>query len=126
MLYLYPAIFHKEDDAYWVEFPDLEGCQTYGSTLEETMELAMEALGLYLASRMDNSLEINKPSDISKIASADGIVSYVSGNPSKYRAKNKSVKKTLTLPEWLNEEAERRHINFSGVLQEGLMKHLGL
>ena len=42
MLKVYPAIFYEED-GYWVEFPDLEGCQTYGSTLEETMQLAQEA-----------------------------------------------------------------------------------
>jgi len=47
MLKIYPAIFHEED-GFWVEFPDLEGCNTCGSTLEETMELAQEALGLYL------------------------------------------------------------------------------
>ena len=46
MLKVYPAILHKED-GYWIEFPDLEGCQTFGNTLEETMELAQEALGLF-------------------------------------------------------------------------------
>ena len=50
MLFVYPAVFHKEDDAYWVEFPDLEGCQTYGGTLNETMACAQEALaGLCLS-----------------------------------------------------------------------------
>ena len=44
MLFIYPAIFHKENNSYWVEFPDLEGCQTYGDTLNETMEYAQEAL----------------------------------------------------------------------------------
>ena len=39
MLFVYPAIFHKEDDAYWVEFPDLEGCHTYGGSINETMEI---------------------------------------------------------------------------------------
>ena len=44
MLYMYPAIFHKEEGSYWVEFPDLPGCQTFGDTLAETMEGAQEAL----------------------------------------------------------------------------------
>ena len=48
MLFVYPAIFHKEEDAYWVEFPDLEGCHTYGSSVNETMEAAQEALAAYL------------------------------------------------------------------------------
>lgn len=44
MLFVYPAIFHKEDNSYWVEFPDLQGCQTFGETIPETMEDAQEAL----------------------------------------------------------------------------------
>ena len=48
MLFLYPAVFHQEEDSYWVEFPDLEGCQSFGDTLNETMENAQEALSAYL------------------------------------------------------------------------------
>ena len=44
MLFVYPAIFHKEAESYWVEFPDLKGCNTYGSTIPEAMEMAQEAL----------------------------------------------------------------------------------
>lgn len=44
MLFVYPAVFHKEEDAYWVEFPDLAGCYTYGASVNETMEVAQEAL----------------------------------------------------------------------------------
>lgn len=124
MLKIYPAIFHKEDDSFWVDFPDLEGCQSYGNTLEETMEYAQEALGLYIVSKLDNNEKINKPSDIKSIESDDGFVSYVSTDISKYRKKSKSIKKTLTIPEWLNEEAEKNHINFSSVLQRALMDEL--
>ena len=124
MLNIYPAVFHKEGDSFWVEFPDIEGCQSYGDSLEETMNNAQEALGLYIASKLDNNEEINKPSDIKNIESADGFVSYVSSDVSKYRKKVKAVKKTLTIPEWLNEEAEKNHINFSSVLQKALMDKL--
>jgi len=51
-------------------------------------------------------------------------VSYVSSDVSKYRKKTRAVKKTLTIPEWLNEEAEKNHINFSSVLQKALMDEL--
>lgn len=51
MLFMYPAVFHKECDSYWVEFPDLEGCQTYGGNLNETMEYAQEALMQKLQAR---------------------------------------------------------------------------
>ena len=126
MLKVYPAIFHHEDDSYWVEFPDLKGCHTYGNTVEETMELASEALGLYLASLMDENKTLNKPSSIKEINVNDGFVSYVSSDPYKYSNKNKAVKKTLTIPEWLNDEAEKYHINFSGVLKDALIEKLNV
>ncbi len=124
MIKVYPAIFYKEEDSFWVEFPDLIGCQTVGDTLEETMENAMEALGLYLASKLDNEEDINNPSDINSIKICDGFVSYVSIDINKYRKRTKAVKKTLSIPEWLNKEAEKNHINFSSVLQKALIDEL--
>lgn len=126
MLYVYPAVFHHEDGAYWVEFPDLEGCQTFGETLPETMELASEALGVYLAAKLDEGLKIAAPSPLEDIHAEDGFATYVYCDANKYRQKTKAVKKTLTIPEWLNEAAERNHVNFSQVLQEALKTQLNL
>lgn len=121
MLTVYPALFHYDNKSYWVEFPDLEGCQTYGSTIEETMYLAQESLGLYLISLEENSQKPNPPSDIKSLPlQNNAFVSMVSCNLDLFRRKNKSIKKTLTIPQWLNEEAEKRHINFSSVLQNAL------
>lgn len=50
----------KKDDSFWVEFPDLEGCQSFGDSLAEIMELAQEALGLYLAGKLNNNDEAEK------------------------------------------------------------------
>lgn len=64
MLFVYPAIFHKEDDTYWVEFPVLEGCRTYGSSVNETMEAAQEALAAYLLTLLEQETgltPINSP-----------------------------------------------------------------
>ena len=74
MLSAYPAIFHKEDGAYWVEFPDLPGCQTVGESIGEVMEEAQEALGLYLASLIEDEEEINPVSDKDKSARHDELV----------------------------------------------------
>lgn len=127
MLTIYPAIFHQENGSFWVEFPDLEGCQTYGDTLQEAMSLAEEALGLYIVSLEESNSEIPKPSDIKSIATDENsFTTLVSCNIDDYRRKTKPVKKTLSIPEWLNEEAERRHINFSSLLQQALKKELGL
>ena len=80
MLYVYPAIIHEETDGCWVEFPDLPGCQTCGSTLETTLKLASEALGLYLANFQENGRQLPEPTPIREIA-ADGCpVSYISAD----------------------------------------------
>lgn len=50
---IYPAIFHKDEQGYWVEFPDLPGCNTQGATLEEAYKMAKEALALYLDGEQD-------------------------------------------------------------------------
>ena len=125
MLKVYPAILHKEA-GYWVEFPDLEGCQTCGSTLEETMELAQEALGLYLVSLIENGQEIPAPSSISDITTDDGQLTYISTDVDKYRRDTRAVKKMLSIPAWLAKEADAQNISLSKVLQEALKEKLDL
>ncbi len=80
----YPAIIHSED-TFWVEFPDLEGCQTFGETLEDTLHNAEEALGLYLASCLDNGQEIPDASTIPDIECGEGCLTYVSVDVEKYQ-----------------------------------------
>jgi len=124
MLKIYPAVFLKEDVGYSVSFPDLDGCYTQGETLEEAMEMAQEALGLFLVSLEERGL-IALASEPSDIECEEGeFVSLVATPIEKYRRKNKAVKKTLTIPQWLNEEAELKHINFSSVLQKALKDEL--
>ena len=125
MLKVYPAILHNEE-GYWVEFPDLEGCQTCGSTLEETMELAQEALGLYLVSLMENHQDIPAPSNIADITTDDGQVTYISTDVDKYRRDTRAVKKMLSIPAWLAKEAEAKNVSLSKVLQEALKERLDL
>lgn len=121
MLFIYPAVFHKQDDCYWVEFPDLEGCQTYGDSLNETMEYAQEALSAYLLTSLEQNLPFAQPSDISSISSdSDSFVTFVTCDINQYKD-TKAVKKTLTIPAWLNERASAMNINFSQVLQEALL-----
>ena len=119
---IYPAIFYKEDNSYWVEFPDLEGCQSFGDTLEEVHENAKEALAGYLVTLLEQGKKINPPRDMHEIETPDNaFASLVDADLVK---KSQAVKKTLTIPSWLNEMAESNHINFSKVLQEALMQKL--
>ena len=121
MLFVYPAVFHKEDDAYWVEFPDLEGCQTYGGTLNETMACAQEALAGYLLTLLEENQELAPPSDMSAVpCDGDSFVTLVTCDINQYQDA-RAIKKTLTIPAWLNERAVSMGINFSQVLQEALI-----
>ena len=121
MLFVYPAVFHKEDDTYWVEFPDLEGCQTYGGTLNETMACAQEALAGYLLTLLEENRELAPPSDVSAVScDGDSFVSLVTCDINQYQD-TEAIKKTLTIPAWLNERAVSMGLNFSQVLQEALM-----
>ncbi len=125
MLQIYPAIIHEED-GYWIEFPDLEGCQTCGTSLEETMELAQEALGLYLVSLAEHDQTIPAPSSIGEISVKDGHATYVSTDMNIYRRDTRAVKKMLSIPAWLAKEAEANNISLSKVLQDALKEQLHL
>lgn len=121
MVFVYPAIFHEEKGTYWVEFPDLPGCQTFGTALEETVEFAQEALAGYLITLLEDEREIPSSSDIKNINTGqDSFTSLVSCNIDQYRS-SRAVKKTLTIPGWLNDMAVSRGINFSKVLQDALL-----
>lgn len=124
MLKVYPAIFNNEG-TYWVEFPDLEGCVSDGDTLEEAMENAQDAMGLYLAALLEGGQKLPEASDIRMIKS-ESIVTYVSVDVNQYRRSTKAVKKTLSLPEWLATEAEKNNISLSKVLQDSLIAKLNI
>ena len=127
--YVYPAIFTSEEGGgYSINFPDLEGCYTCGDNLADGMEMAKDALALVLYGYETEKREIPKPSPLSAFQTTDSsFVNYVVCDTLVYRKRfnNKAVKKTLTIPEWLNEEAIALEINFSQVLQSALMKLTG-
>ena len=127
-VYVYPAIFSKEDDGkYSVLFPDIESCYTGGDDMADAIEMAEDVLCLTLYDMEQNGKTIPSPSNCKSIKTKDAsIVSLVRCDTEFYRRfyENKSVKKTLTLPMWLNERAERENLNFSGILQEALKTRL--
>lgn len=123
MLFVYPAIFHKENESYWVEFPDLKGCHTYGDSIVETMEAAQEALSGYLLTLLEQGDSIVAPSDVSSYNPSDGFSTLVSCDINQYKD-TKAVKKTLTIPSWLNDRAVSMGLNFSQILQEALLSKI--
>lgn len=127
--YFYPAIFHTaEEGGFWVSFPDLPECFTEGETMEEAYQMAIDALGLALSDSLSRKEPLPVPSVPSGIV-MDGPGCYpviVPFDLEAYQRKHnsRSVKKTLSIPEWLNEEATAMGINFSQTLQEALLAKL--
>ena len=125
----YPALFHKsEEGGFWISFPDFPECFTEGDDMKQAYEMTVEALGLALVNRKEEKEEIPDPSDLDKIQNEDGTIVIVEFDMLEYQRKHnsKAVKKTLSIPEWLNEEAVSMGVNFSQVLQEALMIKLNI
>lgn len=126
----YPAIFHMaEEGGFWVSFPDFPECMSQGDDMQQAYGMAVDALGLAITSREKERVELPMPSQPQKITvSANEYCVVVEFDLLAYRKRNcsKAVKKTLTIPEWLNEEAVALDINFSQVLQEALMQKIGV
>lgn len=125
--YIYPAIFTKDGAFYTVRFPDLDSCYTQGDDLQDAFEAASDILCLTLYNLEENKSDIPSPSALSDLHTVqDEFTSLVACDTLEYRKyyDNRAVKKTLTLPSWLNTMAEREEINFSAVLQAALKNEL--
>lgn len=127
--FIYPAIFKKEGAFYTVRFPDLEACYTQGDSLQDAYEMASDVLCLTLYNLEEEKASIPPASLMSAIKTGkDEFVSLVACDTLEYRQyyDNKAVKKTLTIPAWLNTMSEREGINFSAVLQAALKSALNI
>ena len=126
--YLYPAYFRcVASGGYSVDFPDLPGCVSAGDGLEEALSMAREALSLHLYGMAEDGEPMPSPSEPAGLPVEPGsFVAPVEGRPEMVgeQIRNRAVKKTLTIPCWLNEAAEARHVNFSQVLQEALRERI--
>ena len=127
--YVFPAIFEYADDGIAIEFPDLPGCLPCAFTTDEALRNAKEAMALHLWSMEQDGDLIPKPTPINKLhLEPNKIPVLVEVFMPTYREaiENTSVKKTLTIPQWLNRIAEEKRVNFSQVLQNALKAHLGI
>lgn len=127
MKYVYPAIFEDDDGKIGVSVPDIPGCFTFGDDMAEALLMAEDAIAMMLVQYENEGQSVPVASSISDIKT-DGIVSLVLADTEKWRKQfdNKAVKKTLTIPSWLNSLAEKAGLNFSQVLQEALQAKLVL
>jgi antitoxin HicB len=127
--YVYPAVFTEEDSGYSINFPDLPNCFTSGETLGEAIEMAGDVLCLTLYEMEQAGTAIPAPSDLRDVPVGNKeFVNFIPCDTVEYRRffDNRAVKKTLTVPSWLNDMAERAGINFSATLQSALKQQLHL
>ena len=125
--YIYPAVLAYTEHGISIEFPDLPGCLPCADTTEEAVKNAKEAMGLHLWGMEKDKDPIPEPTEFSKLKCSDGevlLLVEVFMPPIRTRLNNKYVKKTLSIPQWLNAEAEQAGVNFSQILQNGLKEYL--
>jgi len=128
MKYVYPAVFRPEEDGgFCVFFPDINRGATQGETIAECIDMAQDFLCLAIYEMEKDDEKIPAATDIKALTiDENDTVTLISVDTDFYHRfySKKLVKKTLNIPMWLNEQAERANVNFSGILQEALKAHL--
>jgi len=125
--YEFIAVFNYADDGISIEFPDLPGCLPCADTTDEAIKNAKEAMGLHLFGMEQDGDEIPNPTPLEKIHLEKGdipILIDVFMPTVRDRMKTRFVKKTLSLPAWLADQADAEGVNFSKVFQNALIEYL--
>ena len=133
---MYPAVFYEEEGKISAIFPDLGNLATFGDNVADAMHMAQDACGLYLFTALRDGEPLPAPSALSEISSAaileelemesavdSAFVNMVLVDMTEYARQHsdRAVKKTLSIPMWLNTLCEEKSINFSKVLQDALL-----
>ena len=132
MKYVYPTIFTPDEGGYRVRVPDLPGLVSFGDSLADALSMARDAIEMWLWDAENNGERIPEPTPIDHVnTSADGpgaVVNYVFADTDEYRRQNdtRAVKKTLSIPAWLDHQAQKANAPFSQILQQGIKDYLGL
>ncbi|RMC48912.1 type II toxin-antitoxin system HicB family antitoxin [Lactobacillus sp. ESL0228] len=119
---VYPVILHSEEKGYTVEIPDIEGGWTQGENMKEALMMAADLIGLALEDKTEYPLA----SDLDAIKTGkDDIKTIVSVDMDEYRRKNpKTIRKNVSVPEYLVKLGKEQHVNFSALLTEALKAKL--
>ena len=125
MKYAYPAVLFPDDGQTGVRIPDLPGCFTYGKDVAEALLMAKDAVEMWLWDAENNNEHIPAASD-SVTAEPGELFTLIAADTDEYRqaTDTKAVKKTLSIPSWLNYRAEKANAPFSQILQQGLKEYL--
>ena len=124
---VYPIIITKEKECFYVRIPDFETA-TQGRSIADAIMMARDAIGLVGIDMMDDGKDLPEPNTKTYEVEEKDIVTLVDVDFVDYRKRvdNRAVKKNCTIPYWLSVEAEKAGINYSRILQDALIKILGI
>ena len=125
---VYPVVLTRLDDGFMAYVPDFQA-NTQGESLADAIEMARDAIGLLGIDLEDEGKEIPAASPVTDVQhDAGDIVSLVDIDFTEYRRRNdnRSVRRNVSLPAWLNEAANEAGINVSSVLQAALKQQLAI
>lgn len=127
MKYVYPVVLTKEENGYYVRIPDFNS-STQGKDLADAIEMSRDLIGLMAIDFEEDKKVIPLPNNVEFEKEENDIVTLVDVDFLEYKKKhsNKMVRKNLTIPYWLNVEAEKAGVNFSQVLQVALKEKLNV
>ena len=125
MKYVYPVILYEDDGKIGVTVPDLPGCHTFGDDIADALLMAKDAVEMWLWSAENKGIKI-PPASENPLHEPNETLTLVAADTDEWRCANdtRSVKKTLSIPSWLNVQAEKANAPFSQILQEGLKEYL--
>ena len=127
MKYVYPAILFPDDGKIGVTVPDLPGCHTYGDNTADALLMAKDAIEMWLWDAENKQEAIPVASETLPVEHNETLT-LIAADTDEFRQANdtRAVKKTLSIPSWLNYQAEKANAPFSQILQQGLKEYLQL
>lgn len=131
MKYVYPAIFTEEDGQILVSVPDLPGLHTYGANLADALYMAQDAVSMWLwdaENKKESIPQASTQTETARKCANSQFVNLIPADTDEYRRQYevRAVKKTLSIPAWLNYKAEEANAPFSQILQQGLKNYLNI
>ena len=117
--YVYPALFHlnEDDGSYTITYPDFPGCISEGKSLENALYMAQDALRVWIGYVLDEGESLPVPTRMQQVKPGSGeFVNLVRAVVQDSRA----VRRTVSIPKWMDDQVSAAGISLSKVLQEAL------
>ncbi len=127
--YIFPSIIKVVEDSYEISFPDINNCFTFGDSLEDALDSARDVLELCLYDMEQDNIPIPEPSRIEDIKlGKNESIAWINVwmVPVRDKMENRSVKKTVTIPKWINDIGIENNLNFSQILQSAIKEKVGI